>query len=205
MEEWITSVMTDYGYFGIFLLILLENIFPPIPSEVVLTVGGFMTASTGMTMPGVIGASTAGSVSGALILYGLGRWLSVKRLEKIIEKYGKWLRLKKEDLHKADSWFDRYGVWTVFFGRLVPLIRSLISIPAGISGMKFWLFLLFTTLGTLLWNTVLVFVGEAVGENRQAIMHQLNIYSNVVYVILGLGAVWAAWYYVKKIRERENG
>lgn len=205
MEEWITSIMTDYGYFGIFLLILLENIFPPIPSEVVLTVGGFMTTSTDLTMFGVIGASTAGSVSGALVLFGLGRWLSVERLEKIIEKYGSWLRLKKEDLHKADAWFGRYGVWTVFFGRLVPVIRSLISIPAGMSGMKFWLFLLFTTLGTLLWNTVLVFIGEAVGENREAIMHQLNVYSNVVYVLIGLGAVAAVWYYLKKIRKRENG
>lgn len=202
MEDWITSVMSDYGYFGIFLLIMLENVFPPIPSEVILTVGGFMTTTTAMTIPGVILASTAGSVLGAVILYGVGLLLDVERLEKIIDKYGNWLRVKKEDIHKADAWFDRFGIWTVFFGRLIPLVRSLISIPAGMSNMKFWLFLTFTTLGTLVWNTVLVFVGEAVGENRDEIMHQLDLYSNVVYALIGLGAIAAVWYYVKKIRVR---
>lgn len=202
MEDWITSVMSDYGYFGIFLLIMLENVFPPIPSEVILTVGGFMTTTTAMTIPGVILASTAGSVLGAVILYGVGLLLDVERLEKIIDKYGNWLRVKKEDIHKADAWFDRFGIWTVFFGRLIPLVRSLISIPAGMSNMKFWLFLTFTTLGTLVWNTVLVFVGEAVGENRDEIMHQLDLYSNVVYALIGLGAIAAVWYYVKRIRAR---
>lgn len=200
MEEWITSVMSDYGYFGIFFLILLENIFPPIPSEVVLTVGGFMTTTTTMTIPGVIAASTAGSVSGAMMLYGVGLLLDVERLEKIIDKYGNWLRVKKEDIHKADSWFDRFGVWTVFFGRLVPLVRSLISIPAGMSNMKIWLFIIFSTLGTLLWNTILVFVGEAVGENRQQIMRQLSLYSNAVYVLIAFSVIAAVWYYIRKTR-----
>lgn len=202
MEDWIVSVMSEYGYVGIFLLIMLENVFPPIPSEVILTVGGFMTTTTTMTIPGVILASTAGSVAGAVILYAVGLQLDVERLEKIIDKYGSWLRVKKTDIHKADAWFDRFGVWAVFFGRLVPLVRSLISIPAGMSNMKFWLFLTFTTLGTLLWNTVLVFVGEAVGENREQIMHQLALYSNVVYGLIVLGAIAAVWYYVKKIRVR---
>ena len=202
MEDWITSVMSDYGYFGIFLLILLENVFPPIPSEVILTVGGYMTTTTTMTIPGVILASTAGSVLGAVVLYGVGLLLDVERLEKIIDKYGNWLRVKKEDIYKADAWFDRFGVWTVFFGRLIPLVRSLISIPAGMSNMKFWLFVSFTLLGTLLWNTILVFVGEAVGDNSEQIMNQLDLYSNVVYALIGLGAVVAVWYYIKKIRVR---
>lgn len=202
MEDWITSVMSDFGYFGIFLLIMLENVFPPIPSEVILTVGGFMTTTTTMTIPGVIMASTAGSVVGAVALYGVGLLLDVERLEKIIDKYGNWLRVKKSDIHKADAWFDRFGIWTVFFGRLIPLVRSLISIPAGMSNMKFWLFLTFTTLGTLIWNTVLVFVGEAVGDNREQIMHQLELYSNVVYVLIALCGIAAIWYYFKKIRAR---
>ncbi|ETP69098.1 alkaline phosphatase [Planococcus glaciei] len=203
MEQWITSIMSDYGYLGIFLLIMLENVFPPIPSEVILTVGGFMTTTTDMTILGVILASTAGSVSGALILYGIGLLLDVERLEKIVEKYGHILRVKKADIHRADAWFDRYGIWTIFFGRLIPLVRSLISIPAGMANTKFWLFLTFTTLGTLLWNTVLVFVGEAVGENRDEIMAQLDVYSNVVYALIVLGGLAAVWYYVKKIRSRE--
>ncbi|MGK7376602.1 DedA family protein [Planococcus sp. 1R117A] len=203
MEQWITTIMSDYGYIGIFLLIMLENVFPPIPSEVILTLGGFMTTTTDMTIPGVILASTAGSVSGALILYGIGLLLDVERLEKIVEKYGRILRIKKADIHRADAWFDRYGIWTIFFGRLIPLVRSLISIPAGMANTKFWLFLTFTTLGTLLWNTVLVFVGEAVGENRDQIMEQLDIYSNVVYALIALGGIAAIWFYVKKIRTRE--
>ncbi|MBZ5202979.1 DedA family protein [Planomicrobium chinense] len=203
MEQWITSIMSDYGYLGIFLLIMLENVFPPIPSEVILTVGGFMTTTTDMTILGVILASTAGSVSGALILYGIGLLLDVERLEKIVEKYGHILRVKKADIHRADAWFDRYGIWAIFFGRLIPLVRSLISIPAGMANTKFWLFLTFTTLGTLLWNTILVFVGEAVGENRDEIMAQLDVYSNVVYALIVLGGLAAVWYYVKKIRSRE--
>lgn len=203
MEQWITGIMSDYGYIGIFLLIMLENVFPPIPSEVILTVGGFMTTTTDMTMLGVILASTAGSVVGAVILYGVGLLVDVERLERVVEKYGSWLRVKKSDIHRADSWFDKYGIWTIFFGRLIPLVRSLISIPAGMSNMKLWLFLTFTTLGTLLWNTVLVFVGEAVGDNREAILEQLDIYSNVVYAAIALFAIAVVWYYFKKIRTRE--
>lgn len=190
--------MESYGYTGIFFLILLENIFPPIPSEIVLTVGGFMTTTTKLNIAGVIAASTAGSVAGAVILYYLGRWLSVERLEGIVEKYGKWLRLKKQDLHKADAWFDRYGVWTVFFGRLIPVVRSLISIPAGMSGMKVKWFLLFTIAGTLIWNTILVIIGAAVGENREAIMEQMEVYSNIVYILLAVGAAGILWYLFRK-------
>ncbi|TWT27544.1 DedA family protein [Planomicrobium sp. CPCC 101110] len=204
MEQWITSIMSDYGYIGIFLLIMLENIFPPIPSEVILTVGGFMTTTTTMTIPGVIAASTAGSVIGAVVLYGVGLLLDVERLEKIIDKYGNVLKVKHSDLHRADAWFDRFGIWTVFFGRLIPLVRSLISIPAGMSNMRFWQFLLFTTLGTVIWNTVLVFIGEAVGDNREAILEQLEIYSNIVYALIVLAALAAVWYYFKKIRTRTN-
>lgn len=202
MEQWITDLVSDYGYLAIFMLIMVENVFPPIPSEIILTVGGFLTSSTDMTISGVILASTAGSVAGAIMLYGLGLLLDVERLEKIIDKYGHILRVKKSEIHRADAWFDRYSIWTVFFARLIPLVRSLISIPAGMANMKFWLFVTFTTLGTLLWNTVLVFIGEAVGDNRDAIMKQIGIYSNVVYVLLGLGAIIAIWYYVKKVRNR---
>lgn len=204
MEAWITAVMENYGYAGIFFLILIENIFPPIPSEIVLTVGGFMTTTAAMTIPGVIAASTAGSVSGAVILYYLGRWLSVEKLEGLVESHGKWLRIKKQDLYKADAWFDRYGVWTVFFGRLIPVVRSLISIPAGMSGMTLKWFLLFTTAGTLIWNTILVTIGAAVGENRAAIMRQMELYSNVVYVLLIVGVFLMVWYFIRKSRDEQE-
>ncbi|MFJ7972785.1 DedA family protein [Psychrobacillus sp. NPDC096389] len=199
MEAWIADWMNQFGYLGVFLLILVENIFPPIPSEVILTLGGFMTTTTLMTKFGIIVASTAGSVIGAAILYWIGTLLDVERLEKIVQKYGKILRLTIKDIHKADAWFDKYGVWAVFFGRLVPLVRSLISIPAGMSNMKFSLFLLFTTLGTLIWNTVLVSVGAAVGENWDEIVGYMDIYSNIVYAILAVvGIAFIVWYFKKR-------
>ncbi|MDU7476037.1 MAG: DedA family protein, partial [Paenibacillus macerans] len=113
--------MEQYGYFGIFLLIALENVFPPIPSEVILTFGGFMTTYTSLTPAGVILASTLGSILGAVILYGIGLLVNVDRLEGWVERYGRFLRLKKEDIRRADAWFDRYGYWTVLFCRMIPL------------------------------------------------------------------------------------
>ncbi|WP_391119114.1 DedA family protein [Psychrobacillus sp. L3] len=198
MEAWITDWLSQFGYLGVFLLILIENIFPPIPSEVILTLGGFMTTTTTMTRLGIVIASTAGSVGGAAILYWIGSLLDVNRLEKIVQKYGKLLRLTTKDVQKANVWFEKYGVWAVFFGRLVPLVRSLISIPAGMSRMSFGLFLLFTTLGTLIWNTVLVSVGAAVGENWDEIVGYMDIYSNVVYIILAIiGIIFLGWYFKK--------
>lgn len=203
MENWITGIMEEFGYIGVFLLIMIENVFPPIPSEIILTFGGFMTTQSDMTKMGVIIASTLGSVIGAVILYGIGLLLDVERLEKIIDRWGHILRLKKADLHRADAWFDRYGVWTVFFCRLVPLIRSLISIPAGMSNMKFPLFLLFTTLGTLIWNTVLVSLGASVGDNWASIVDYMDIYSNVVYVVLGIGIVGLILYWIVRKNKRK--
>lgn len=198
MESWITSIMEQFGYFGIALLILLENVFPPIPSEVILTFGGFMTTKSELTIVGVVIASTIGSVAGAVVLYWIGRILNVDRLERIIEKWGKYLRLTKEDVRKADAWFDKYGPWTVFFCRFIPLIRSLISIPAGMSGMNQWLFLLLTTLGTLIWNLVLVIVGAKVGDNWHQIVNYMDVYSNFMYAIIAIGIIVFIIWFVKR-------
>ena len=202
MENWITEFMSEFGYFGVLLLILLENIFPPIPSEVILTFGGFMTTFSDMTQLGVIIAATIGSVIGAMILYSIGLLIDVSRLEKIVDRWGHLLRLTRKDIHKADAWFDKYGPWTVFFCRLVPLIRSLISIPAGMSNMNFPLFLLLTTLGSLLWNGILVSVGVAVGDNWASIVHYMDIYSNIAYALIGLSGVAAVIWYVRFRRKR---
>ncbi|WP_019533936.1 DedA family protein [Paenibacillus ginsengihumi] len=195
MNNWITDFMEQYGYIGIFLMIALENVFPPIPSEVILTFGGFMTTYSALTVPGVVIAATLGSIAGAIILYGIGRLLHIGRLERIIERWGHLLRVKKDDLHRSTAWFDKYGYWTVLFCRMVPLIRSLISIPAGMARMNFLLFLFFTAIGTLLWNIVLVYVGAAVGENWEEIVHFMDIYSNIAYAFIGAGiiAVLALW------------
>lgn len=195
MENWITEFMEQFGYIGIFLLIALENVFPPIPSEVILTFGGFMTTYSSLTILGVIIAATIGSVFGAVVLYWAGYILNVDRLEAIIDKWGKYLRLKKEDIRKADAWFDKYGYWTVLFCRMIPLIRSLISIPAGMAKMKFGLFLLFTTIGTLIWNIVLVSVGAAVGGSWEKIVEFMDVYSNIAYAIIAVGfIVFLIWF-----------
>lgn len=202
MENWIADFMERFGYFGVFLLIALENVFPPIPSEVILTFGGFMTTYTSLTPSGVIVFSTLGSVFGAVILYGIGYLVNVDRLEGWIDRYGRFLRLKKEDVRRADAWFDRYGYWTVLFCRMVPLIRSLISIPAGISKMKFGLFLLFTTIGTLIWNVALVLLGAAVGGSWAEIVAFMDVYSNIAYAMIALGVLLVGFLWLRR-RKKE--
>ncbi|MGM9988316.1 MAG: DedA family protein [Bacillaceae bacterium] len=186
MVSWISDIMGQFGYIGIFLLITLENLFPPIPSEVILTFGGFMTTYTSLSVFGIVVASTIGSVAGAVVLYGIGRIIDIDRIEKIVEKWGHILRLSKQDVHKANGWFLKYGAWTVFFCRFIPLIRSLISLPAGMAHMKFGTFLALTTLGTLTWNVVLINVGAAVGGSWETIVGYMDIYSNVAYIALAV-------------------
>jgi membrane protein DedA with SNARE-associated domain len=200
MDLWIKEFIEQYGYWGVFLLIALENIFPPIPSEVILTFGGYMTAQTNLTVQGVIAASTVGSVFGAVILYQLGAAINVNKLEVVVERYGRFLRLTKEDLYRADTWFDKYGIWTVFFCRFIPLIRSLISIPAGMARMNFWLFISFTTLGTILWNTMLINLGARLGENWEVITDRMDHYSNYLYVVLFILFIFAIGWRKKRRR-----
>ncbi|MEW4325735.1 DedA family protein [Rossellomorea marisflavi] len=202
MEKWIIESMEQYGYLGIFLLVALENIFPPIPSEIILTFGGFMTTTSSMTIPGVILASTAGSVAGAIILYGIGVLLSKDKLERIVDRWGHILRVKKEDIRKADGWFDLYGYLVVLLGRMVPLIRSLISIPAGVAKMKFIYFFVFTLIGTLIWNTVLVWVGSAVGDSWDSIVQYMDVYSSVAYVLIALVLIYFAYKWMKRFKKK---
>ena len=206
MEDWILGFISDFGYLGVFLLIMIENIFPPIPSEVILTFSGFATTTTELTKFGVIVASTAGSVAGAFILYWIGTFLDTERLEIIIKKYGKLLQLKMDDIHKTVNWFNKYGIWTVLFCRVIPLLRSLISLPAGMAKMNFPLFAFFTTIGTLTWNTILVNVGASVGENWESIVNRMDSFSNAVYaliVITGL-VVFVLYMRFRNKRKKEN-
>jgi membrane protein DedA with SNARE-associated domain len=201
MENWLAGIIDNFGYAGIFLLIALENIFPPIPSEVILTFGGFVTTTSELTITGVVIASTLGSVIGAMALYGLGLLLDVERMEKIVDRWGHILRLTKKDIHKADAWFDKYGYWSVFLCRFVPLIRSLISIPAGMSNMKFVPFLIFTSAGTFIWNIVLVNLGAKVGESWEDIVAYMDIYSNIVYAAIALLGIAFLVYILKRKRK----
>ena len=201
METWITTIMEDFGYIGVFLLIMVENLFPPIPSEVILTFGGFMTTETNLTVTGVIIASTLGSVVGAIILYGIGAIVGIQRIERFVDKWGKILRLTSKDIHKANAWFEKYDVWTVFFCRFIPLIRSLISLPAGLAKMNFWIFLILTTFGTLIWNMVLVNLGAKLGNSWETVVHYMDIYSDFAYAaIVLIFLVVVIRFYRKKMR-----
>jgi len=203
MENWLTDIINEFGYMGIMFLIALENIFPPIPSEVILTFGGFATTTSNLSIGGVIVASTVGSVGGAIVLYVIGLQLDVERLEKIVDRWGHILRITRKDIHRADAWFDKYGPWTVFLCRFVPLIRSLISIPAGMSNMNFSLFLLFTTMGTLIWNVVLIYLGASVGSSWDTIVEYMDFYSKFVYILLIVLFVALVVIYVRKRRMRK--
>lgn len=202
MQNWITDFMEQFGYIGIAFIIALENVFPPIPSEIVLPFGGFMTTYSSVSIFGVIVAATIGSIIGAIILYAIGRLLGVERLERMIDRWGHILRVKKEDIRKADEWFDKYGYWTVLFCRMIPLVRSLISIPAGMSNMKFGLFLLFTTIGTVIWNTILIIIGASLGENWHSITEFMDVYSNIAYAIIAVAGIsFLVWFFRRNKKE----
>ncbi|EBB6229681.1 DedA family protein [Listeria innocua] len=198
METWITSIMADFGYIGIFLLIMIENLFPPIPSEIILTFGGFMTTVSPLNVVMVIIVATLGSVVGAILLYKVASYFGKERLTHIVLKYGRVLRLKESDIERAESFFLKYGSWAVFLCRMIPLIRSLISIPAGMTKMKMSRFLILTTAGSLLWNTVLIGLGALLGESWGEIVVFMDSFSTVIYSIiavitlLGLGFFFRA-------------
>ena len=199
MQETIINILNNFGYLGVFSLIMVENLFPPIPSELILLFGGFMTTYTKLTIFGMIIFSTLASLFGAIILYYIGKIFNKERLKKIISgKVGKVLRLKESDIDSSNKWFDTKGQKTVFFCRFIPLIRSLISIPAGVNKMKFNIFLLYTFIGSLIWNTVLVSLGKLVGENYMVVAGVFSKYSKVILILLICLIVYKI---IKKIRK----
>ena len=205
MEEFILSMMNQFGYIGVFLLIAIENIFPPIPSEVILLFGGFMTTYSELNIVLMIIFATLGSLIGAIVLYYIGKILNKERLKKIIDgKIGKILRLKNSDIDKADEWFDKIGNKTVFFCRFIPIVRSLISIPAGMSEMPLGKFFLYTTTGSLIWNTVLIIIGAIVGEKWESILNIFDTYSNIVLVLLVIIFVVGVYLFYHTKNKKKN-
>ena len=207
MEQFIINAMEQFGYIGVFLLIAIENIFPPIPSEVILVFGGFMTTYTSLNIPIMILAATLGSLLGAIVLYYIGKIFNKERLKRIVNgKIGKVLRLKASDIEKADKWFDTKGNKTVFFCRFIPIVRSLISIPAGMSEMPMQKFLLYTISGSLIWNTVLIIVGSIVGDKWETIVGYLDNFSNIILIILIIIFVVAMyyWFVIRKKKQSKK-
>lgn len=185
MQQFILHIIEQFGYFGVFFLILIENVFPPIPSEVILLISGFFSTYTNLSVLYMIVASTFGSFLGAIILYYIGKIFNKERLKKIVNgRFGKILFLKENDIDKADEWFDNKGNKSAFFCRFVPIVRSLISIPAGMSEMPMGKFIIYTICGSMIWNTVLICLGYRLGSNWEYVLTILDKYQMVVIVIL---------------------
>ncbi len=184
MVEWITNTMNSLGYWGIGLLMFLENLFPPIPSELIMPLAGFTIAQGEMQFAPVIVAGVLGTVVGALPWYYAGKILGEQRLKSLADRYGKWLTVSSKDITRATSWFDKHGGKAVFFCRLVPGVRTLISLPAGISRMPLIPFLFLSTLGTLLWVSLLTYAGYVLGDNYEVVDQYLGPVSKIVVASL---------------------
>ena len=195
LTDWVIDVIDALGYLGVALLVALENVFPPIPSEIVLPFAGVVARRGGATLPGMIVAATIGSVIGALVLYGISAWIGPERLHNFIVRYGKWFRITNEDIERAERWFDRRAIVAVLVGRCVPLIRSLVSVPAGFRRMPLAPFLIYTVIGSLVWNTGLITAGYILGEeDRWKTIEDVMGYVQYVVVAAILGAIlWFVW------------
>ncbi|MER7112543.1 DedA family protein [Streptomyces sp. NPDC000229] len=187
MERWINSLMDTLGAPGAGLAIALENLFPPLPSEVILPLAGFASATGRIDLIAALLWTTAGSVIGALALYGVGALLGRDRTIAVASRLP---LVKVSDIERTEAWFGRHGTKAVFFGRMIPIFRSLISVPAGVERMPLPVFLGLTTLGSAIWNTAFVLAGYALGDNWEQVTHYVSLYSKVVLVV-AVGAVLA--------------
>jgi membrane protein DedA with SNARE-associated domain len=188
IKIWVEQIISSMGYVGLYIVMFLENVFPPIPSEVVLPLAGSLTLEGRFSLVWITIIGMLGSLTGAFLFYGLGKWLGEPRVRNIIEKYGRYALLSTQDLDRSLEWFDKYDDWVIFFSRMVPIVRSLISIPAGIASMNLTKFSIFTILGTALWSFLLAWGGRLLGEQWPKIADFINTYQNIVLVI-GVGVV----------------
>lgn len=201
---WIQEIMTALGYPGIALIMLAENLFPPIPSELVMPLAGFLVAQGQFNFLGAIAAGTTGSVLGAVILYYIGRIAGEPLVRPFFRNYGKWFLLSEADLDRALSVFGRHGDVMVFTGRVIPLIRSLISLPAGMHRMPMGRFLLLTTVGSALWTTLLTVAGYILGANWGRVVEFISDYQKVVLAALALGVLYFVVRRVLELRARRQ-
>ena len=186
---WAQSVIHTAGYPGLVLVMFLENIFPPIPSEVILPLAGSLALEGRFTLLGVTAMGSTGSVGGALVFYTLGHLLGEARVRELIRRYGRWMMLSEEDFDKALVWFNRYGEGVIFFGRMMPIIRSLVSIPAGIASTNLVRFSLYTAIGTALWSFLLAFAGYLLGQSWPLVSQWISRYEKVILMLVVLAAV----------------
>lgn len=191
MVNWINEIMATLGYFGVAFLMFLENIFPPLPS--VMPFAGFSSLQPELTFWGVIVAGMIGSVVAQFPLYYLGYVVGIERIYRLADKYGRFMGVSGENVHKAEVWFNKHGALTVLFCRCVPGIRSLISLPAGTTKMKFAPFLAYSTVGMGIWVLVLAALGRLLGENYTLVGTYLGPVSTIIFAILGVVLVVWLW------------
>jgi membrane protein DedA with SNARE-associated domain len=198
MVEWITNTMQSLGYLGIGLLMFLENLFPPIPSELIMPLAGFTVAKGDMALVPAIAAGVIGTMLGAFPWYYLGKVMGEDQIKRWLDRHGKWLGISSEEINKSQRWFYRHGSKAVLLGRLIPGIRTLISLPAGFSKMPMSQFLIYSTLGTTAWVSLLTFAGYLLGDNYDQVDEYLAPVSKIV--LLGLLIAFGGWI----IRNRKN-
>ena len=195
LATWVQDVINQFGYFGVALLVIIENVFPPIPSEIVLPFAGFVAqqgagaAQSDTSVIGMMIAATIGSVVGALILYFVSAAIGPDRLRAFVEKFGKWFGVKAADLVRAEAWFDRRSSLAVLVGRCVPLIRSIVSIPAGFRRMKLSSFVVLTALGSAVWNIALIGAGAVLKDQWDRVGDYVGVFQWVVILAIVVFAV----------------
>lgn len=205
LTNWVSDIVEALGYVGVALLVALENVFPPIPSEVVLPLAGFVAGRGDANLLGMIIAATVGSVIGAWILYGIAAAVGPMRLHGFILRYGKWFRLTEKDLTRAEEWFDRRSDAAVLIGRCIPLIRSLVSIPAGFRRMNFPRFTLFTAIGSAVWNTALIGAGAILGDRWHQVGDVVGLLQGAVIVAVVALIAYVVWKRLLRPRLRAAG
>ena len=193
MSDWVVRLIEQSGYLGVAFLMFLETVFPPIPSEVIMSVTGIASAQGKLSLPWAIAAGTAGAMLGNTLWYLAARALGHDRLRPFVQRYGKWLTVSWKDVERAHDWFDRHGVAIVLVGRVMPTIRSLISVPAGLLDMRFRNFLVASTIGTTLWTSLLAVAGYKLQQNVSEVQQLVGPASNAILVVLALGYFWRLW------------
>ncbi|WP_114228780.1 MULTISPECIES: DedA family protein [Sphingomonas] len=190
MSDWVIRLIEQAGYLGVAFLMFLETVFPPIPSEIIMSVAGVAAAEGQMQLGAVIASGTAGAMLGNIFWYLAARTLGIERLRPLIDRHGRWLTLSWREVERGQRWFDRHGSFFVMLGRLLPTVRSLVSVPAGLLKMPFGSFVLFSTVGTLGWTALLAIAGYKLRERFTEVDAWLGPVSNTILAALALGYLW---------------
>lgn len=204
MSDWVVRLIEQSGYLGIGFLMFLETVFPPIPSEVIMSIAGIKAGQGQMSLGWVIAAGTTGAMLGNIFWYLAARALGIQRLRPFIERFGVWLTMRWEDVEKAERWFARQGAFFVFLGRMLPTLRSLVSVPAGLLKMRFKTFVIASTIGTAGWTALLAYAGFKLGENFREIDKILGPASTAIIVTITLGYLWRLFLYRRDATNRDQ-